>query len=220
MNLSDLRLLFIDLYNYSSVPVILVGLFCLKKLPKEFKFLLVAFVINYSIAVFSNLTLQWHWENNLFLNHLATINDVVFMVLFFYFTVRNRNIKVAILTIGLVIFTLSILDAFWITGYKNPNSISGSIETLCVLIINIYCLIKLIQNHEKNLFSSPLFWANAAIFLNNSFPIFQQIFNEQLYLYSSDLFFQFDIFIKFILMIANIFYALAFWYAKPKTQTL
>jgi hypothetical protein len=220
MNLPDLRLLFIDLYNYSSIPVILIGLYCLKKLSKEVKYLLMAFIINYSIAVFSNLTLKWNWQNNLFLNHLATINDGIFMTLFFYLIIKDRTIKKYVSYIGILIFSMCILDAIWITGYQNPNSLSGSIETFCVLCINVYYLIKLIQNHDGTLFISSLFWANTAIFLNNSFPIFQQLFNEQLYLYSSDLFFQFDIFNKFMLIIANLFYALAFWYAKPKTQTL
>lgn len=220
MLLPDLSLLFSEILTYSSIPVILIGLSKWKMLSKEFSILLIALIIYFGLIYFSNLTVKWKWANNIFLIYLLAINDAIFMTLFFFTILKNKTKQKIVLIGGIFCILLSIIDAFWITGYQNPNSLSGSIETLSVLCINIYCLLKLIKSHEGTLLISALFWANSAIFLNNSFPLFQILFNQQLYLYSPDLFFQFDIFNKSMLIIANIFYALAFWYAKPQTQTL
>lgn len=220
MTLSELRILFSEILSYSFIPVILIGIYFWSGLSKEFKILLIGLITTLLITFCSNLTIRWHWENNIFLNYISTLNDIVIMTLYFSTIIKKDTLKKIVLFVGCGCIPLTIVDAFWITGYKNPNSITGGIETLCVLFINISCLSKLIKYKEGKLMNYGMFWANAAIFLNNSFPIFLQLFNEQLYLYSSDLFFQFDIFIKIILIIANIFYALAFIYAKPKTQKI
>jgi ABC-type uncharacterized transport system permease subunit len=220
MTLFVLRELFGRIFTYSSVPVIMIGLYRWSSLSKAFKALLIGLIVYAGLIFFSLLTVEWRWKNNIFLNYILTSNDAIFMTFFYFTIIKSKNIKKGILIGGVFCVLLSLLDAFWITGYRNNNSISGSIETFFVLCINVFCLSKLIKTHEGGLLVNALFWANAAIFLNNSFPIFQQLFNEQLYLYSTDLFSQFDIFVKSMLIIANIFYALAFWYAKPKTQTL
>jgi len=216
MTLKYLHLLSNGILTYSSIPIIIVGFYCWKNLSKEFKILLIGFSVYFGLIFLSNTT---QWENNLFINYLASINDAIYMTLFFFLILKKKLIEKIVVVGGVFCVLLGIIDAFWITGYQNPNSISGSIETISVLSINIYCLNKLIKTHEGSLLVSALFWANMAIFLN-SFPIFQQLFNRELYLYSDDLFFQVNIFTKGILTLGNIFFALAFWYAKPKTQTL
>jgi hypothetical protein len=220
MNLSDIRFFLSEIYTYSNIPVLIIGFFSWTKLSKELKYLLIASLINFGIAYFSNLTVKWGWSNNLFLNYLSTVNDTIFMTYFFSTIVNHTLTKKIIIIGGCINFVISFVDALWVTGYMNPNSISGSIETFCVILVSIYCLDHIIKKHKEKLLLDPLFWATLAILLINTFSLFPQLFNLQLYLYSPDLFFQFDIFDKFILIIANLFYALAFWYAKPKTQTL
>lgn len=170
-----------------------------------------------TLLLIGNLASLSFLTNNRFVLYIYVVIDIVFQCWFFRTVIRSPTVRMFIgwITGGFLVYVL--LDAFYLTGYKNLNSYSITVEALICALMLLYFIYELLSNTGLKLLHYPITWIITG-FLINTFTTLLSIFGSQLLsdsLESSQIiFFQLNNIIYLGAIIAYLLYGVGFWFAK------
>ncbi len=143
----------ISLYRYAY----------LGKGPKVFA---ITLYIGFPFALLNLLSLQV-LANNRFMLYIYVAMDVLCLVWFFQTVIRNADIRKIIFFAAGIFLTYEVIDAFYITGYRNLNSYCLAANALFVLGLVAYYFYELLTNISvSTLAGYPLLWIALGILVN------------------------------------------------------
>lgn len=112
---------------------------------------------------------------------LFTVVESITFVSFLYIQIKNKNVKVAALFIGVALVLFNILYPLFINNVKQIDSVPIGVETIIIIIISFYYLYeKTNDTATLYIYSTFPFWIviGMVIYLSGSFFIY--IFAESL----------------------------------------
>ena len=133
-----------------------IGLFTWKNQTKSIRYFIFGLFLIALILLFSSLITKFGIKNSLFLNYLSSVVDYIFLCLCFGLPFKSKLTQKVIYTSLIFVCIVTIVDAFYISGYKNSTAISSNIKSIFVVLLVTYYIICLFRT-SKDLMQNPLF---------------------------------------------------------------
>lgn len=185
------------------LPILLIVLY-FRKFERALKILSAFLFFSAAIDVYG-VSLALKGNNNLYLFHIHTIVEFVFLVLVFQQILNKKLFWIIGSVIGGLFILISIYLYFNNNGYEKFNSVSRGIEGIIMIVICLFFLMKVFSEEKiQELSNYPYFLLTCGLLIYFSGTLFLFLSNVGL----NRTFFTIHSVLNFIL---NIFFALTFF---------
>jgi hypothetical protein len=168
-----MQLFFEKYYNglsyASSLSILLPLLYGLFFLNKENRLYITLFLYVLLIALIElsgHLTVYFGTSNNLWLSHLYTPIEFFLLTSAYYISLKDRNIRKAIIGSVILFLIFSFVDAFYGEGIRQMNSYTKVLEgSLLIALVLVYFYVIFRNLNKLYLDQDPMFVLNCGILI-------------------------------------------------------
>jgi hypothetical protein len=151
--------------TYGSLIPVCAILILKDKVAREIYILLVYFIVSILIFGYSNY-LADKGINNLFLYHLFSIIELIFLLSYFKKVIVNKTIQVAIKWSIFLFLLFSIINILFLENIQTLNSNTLAIEFFLIILLCLAYYNQLVNSNEVLLIlKTPSFWIISSFLL-------------------------------------------------------
>jgi hypothetical protein len=152
-------------FSFTCIIPAFIGLRNYGRLSPDFKALTLYMLASVLFEIPSNYYF-YHKMNNLFIIHYYTVVEFVFLTYIYSIHIHKVISKKILLVMASVFVLGSVLNSVFVQSFNEFNSYARCIEIILVLIFSFAYVYELIRTDRAAITNIPMFWVNAAVFVN------------------------------------------------------
>ncbi len=157
----------------------------------------------------------WQITNTSFLDILFVLNDYIFVGYFFYLLLERKPFGIWIWRTAMVLMLTNIINYLFVEGYKSVGFFNPTSDAIFVFSVAAFYLWHLYKSQlALPITKNPYFWICAGLILPHLIGFFLFLVGDVAQEENFPLFVSLSIAKNSFLIVAQIFYAIAFWRAR------
>jgi hypothetical protein len=154
-------------------------------------------------------------HNMNFISILAHLSNFSILGWYFSVVIINKKTSQIIISISILLFVTSLLNYFFVQGYKDHNVFnSTSSNIFCFILPSIHLWFLYLIDSKVQLYKNPYFWVSFGLIIPNLFGLLTSIISKKLHDTDLVLYYQVDIVYILLQIIGYFFISKGFYYAR------
>lgn len=191
MALSHFLDVFCEISAYSAGIPIILSFFYFKRYNRTIRFL---FYYLYISAIFDliSILLAEYKLNNILFAHLDTLSQIVFLGVFYYYSLKIQLIRKSVILITICLALFTIINGIFIQGFDHFNSYSRTAGNIFLIFPPLFYFYEVfIQDKIVRIEKEPMFWISVGtliyytgtlfvfiLYMNHNFGVSEEISNQ------------------------------------------
>jgi hypothetical protein len=155
----------------SVVAAMIVGWLRYRDLPRSLKYLEWLAAVNVIVAL-TELVLGYYHTNNLWILHLSTAAEYIFLFFVFYFWMEDRLSR-SILKLCLLVFILLwAVSKFTFEPFRMADDLTASISKVMQIVFSTFLLLHIVRESNLVWLKDPRFWTASGTIIYSAGSLF------------------------------------------------